>query len=97
MAFSTDVPLPAWDDIPEDFRQSWSRRNNLFCHVACTLLYKGGKLADFKLKPKPGVDEEAAQKVIRACLGSLESKHQHKIAGVGYMLSEWFEPTPAGG
>ena len=87
LAFPVDVPLPSWDIIPKDFK----RCSNEFAEVASTLFFKGGNPSDFGLRPKQGVDNTKALRAIRCCLGSFEPKHEHKKAGVAYMLSEWFE------
>lgn len=42
-------------------------------------------------KPKPGVDQDKAIKAIKALLASWEPRHEHQIAGVVYLFSEWFE------
>ena len=86
-AFPVNPPLPEWDDIPEEFKQ-W---HNDFAKIAAMLFYNGGKLSDHGLTPKGDLDEIKAIRAIRACLGSFEPKHEHKMAGVAYMLSEWFD------
>jgi len=90
-AFPVKVPLPKWEDLPKEFRRDWHNGRNKFTEIASTIFYKGGRLSDFGLTPKDGVDILKAQRAIMACLRSFEPKHEHKIAGVGYMLSEWFD------
>lgn len=82
--------LPDWDDIPDEFREG-SGDARFWHHVVDTLFFNGGKLSDFGLKPKAGVDSNKAHRALRCCLTSWEPKHEHKTAGVAYMLSEWFE------
>lgn len=41
--------------------------------------------------PKEGIDSEAARRHLRAVMGSFEPKHEHKIAGVAWLMSLWFE------
>ncbi len=94
IAFPANPPLPAWNDIPEKFRRY---NGTPFNKIASTLFFKGGKLSDFGLTPKEGVDVNKAMRAIRCCLGSFEPKHEHKEAGVAFMFSEWFdlkEPAP---
>jgi len=43
------------------------------------------------LTPKDGVDVKKAMRALKAALGSFEPKHEHKMAAVGYMLSQWFD------
>lgn len=84
-----DGLLPAWDDIPERFK-TLDRDGWIDLFVA--LFYEGGKAGhDLWLHPNPGVDGAKAFRQIRACLGSYEPRHEHKTAGVTFMLSEWFE------
>jgi hypothetical protein len=89
VAFSSIDHLPAWEEIPEAFR-----RNNgdayRWCEFVSTWFFAGTNTA--LLMPKPGVDKTAALRVVRAILGSFEPKHEHKIAGCAFLLSEWFEP-----
>lgn len=88
--FPAKPPLPEWKDIPEEFK----RYSNPFAQIASELFFKGGKLADYGLTPKEGVDIGKATRAIRSCLGSFDPKHEHKEAGVAYMLSEWFDRAP---
>jgi len=92
MAFPAHAPIPSWDDLPEEFRTGW-HSNNKWCDIASTLFYKGGSLEEFSLTPKEGVDKKKAIRAIKASLGSFQPKHEHKIAAVGYMLSQWFDHT----
>lgn len=90
MAFPTMVPLPAWNDIPEDFRQERGE-SEPWHRIVSTIFCEGGRLSDFGLTPKPGIDKDKATRAIRTCLGSWEPSHEHKTAGVAFMLSEWFD------
>lgn len=88
MAFESDVMssglLPPWAEIPNEFKDG-----NEWTEAAAGIFYSGAKKKAFH--PKDGVDAEKAFRMVRACLGSFEPQHEHKIAGVGYMLSEFFE------
>lgn len=88
VVFPTTVPLPAWDDIPEVFKR---HNETPFNKIVSTLFFNGGKFSDFGLTPKEGVDLRKATRAIKACLGSFEPKHEHKEAGVAFMISEWFD------
>lgn len=86
--------LPRWEDIPMLFRESSSRTK--WGKVAMDWFYLGIKNAEWT--PKPGVDTGKALAMIKACLGSFEPSHEHKMSGVAYMLCEFFEDvkyTPA--
>ncbi len=88
VAYSNAQFLPAWDDIPKDFKR---HRGTPFNKIVSTLFFEGGKLSDFGLTPKKGVDQRKAMRVIKACMGSWDPKHEHKEAGVAFMFSEWFD------
>jgi hypothetical protein len=77
--------MPPYRDIPEDFKNGHTRWNRLFNDW----FYVG--LANLKLVPKDGVDTKKAITHIRAVMGSFEPKHEHKEAGVAYLLDQWFE------
>lgn len=83
-----DGYLPAEKDIPKEFEHR--REGNIWVQLFHDLFFhKPGK--DIYMVGKPGVDCHAAWRQIRACMGSYEPKHEHKVSGVAYMLSEWFE------
>ncbi len=87
MVFGVAPPLPAWEEIPEKFRQERSPFNR----IASKLFFKGGRLSDLGLAPKEGVDLRMALRALECCLASFEPAHEHKEAGVAFMLSEWFD------
>ena len=95
VVFSASPPLPAWNDIPEDFRENWSNQDHPWCRIPSKWFFAGGSLQDFGLTPKEGLDQKAAMRAIKACLGSFQPSHEHKIAGVAFMLSEWFDQPDA--
>lgn len=78
--------LPEWDEVPEEFNVQY-RRGTGFASVVSDLFYKGGKLPQVK----KGIDQKKAYSQLRACIGSWEPKHEHKIAGVAYLMSLWCE------
>ena len=89
-AFGGDVALkilPPYATLPDDFKS----QRGPFCDAVSGLFYSGGKLADHGLTPKPGVDEKKVYRVLRACLGSFSPKHEHKIGGTAYLLSQWYD------
>jgi len=79
--------MPAYDHIPSQFKD-WNRPGK-WNKVMGDWFYSGLKNAQWK--PKPGVDTKKALMHIKAVLGSFEPKHEHKEAGVAFLLSEWFE------
>jgi hypothetical protein len=46
---------------------------------------------DPKFHPRKGVDTKKALRHIKACLGSFELKHEHKTAGVAFLVDQFFE------
>ena len=73
--------LPKWDDIPEDFR----KRRDEFTSLASEWFFRGLEDCQFA----DGIDRPSAVGHLQACLGSFEPKHEHKIAGVAYLMSLW--------
>jgi hypothetical protein len=82
LAFGTVRLLPPWDDIPEDFK-----RGNRYTELAAAILNDRPLPADIKIELKKGFAPEALNRAVRAHLVSCEPRHEHKIAGVGYMIA----------
>lgn len=76
--------LPPYAEIPDEFKRHyhpWARwQSNWF--------FSGLKRYP---KPKEGVDMQLALKNLAACQSSWEPKHEHKMAGVAYLASLWFD------
>lgn len=84
LAFGGNVRtlLPPMDVIPEEFHE-WG---NPWVALMSEWFFKGlPKRPQFK----PGIDPEKAMRHLRTCLASWEPKHEHKEAGVAYLLSLW--------
>lgn len=82
MAFSTMRLLPSWDDIPEEFR-----RGNIYTQMADAIFF-GRELPECEIEMNAGFAPEALNRAVRAHLKSWGPKHEHKIAGVGYMIAQ---------
>lgn len=82
MAFSTERLLPVWEDIPVDFRQG-----NLYTKLAEAIFY-GWELPACEIEMKEGFEPQSLNRAVRAHLQSFGPKHEHKIAGVGYMIAQ---------
>ena len=87
MAFGTTKALPPYASIPEKFRDfhadtKWNK-------FVSDMFFLGG--AHVNLKPKEGVDADKAWRAVVAHLKSWAPKHEHKEAGVAYLMSIWFE------
>lgn len=81
MAFSTQRLLPAGEDIPDEF---W--RGNLYTQLAEALFY-GQAMPECDIQLNEGIEPEQLNRCVHAHLGSWGPKHEHKIAGVGYMIA----------
>jgi len=88
MAFSTDRLLPPKKDVPPEF---WS--GNIYTKLAESIFY-GTKLPDCKIEMRTGVQPEKLNRAIRAHLQSFGPKHEHKIAGVGYLIAQFATLQP---
>jgi hypothetical protein len=77
--------LPPVSEIPAEFHRhngtEWNRRVSAW-------FFSGLK---GRLVPREGVDSRVAVRHLQAILGSWEPKHEHKEAGVAYLMSLWFD------
>lgn len=80
-AFSTERLLPAWEDIPEEFK-----RGNVYTQLA-SAIFNGTAMPDCEIELFEGFKAEGINECIRAHLRSFGPSHEHKIAGVGYMVA----------
>lgn len=89
---SMEKLLPKWSDIPEEFKNRTTKWNKLFRLI----FFKGeapGTIASVE-----GIDPHKAGRHLRAIMKSWEPKHEHKEAGVAYLMSLWFADwDPNGG
>lgn len=81
LAFGTDRLLPAWEDIPTEF---WA--GNRYKSLA-DAIFAGRDLPAGEIEMNEGFDPQALNRAVRAHLRSFGPKHEHKIAGVGYMIA----------
>ena len=93
LAFSTEKLLPPWDQIPEEFKRGGG---NQYTALAEAIFY-GTPMPNGEIEMKPGFSPEAMNRAVRAHLQSWAPKHEHKIAGVGYMIACACEFTLCGG
>jgi hypothetical protein len=85
VAFGTVKGLPDMKRIPAEFQRfGGTKWNNLFSD------WFFGGLKSLRLAPNDGVDKSAALKHIRALMASFEPAHEHKEAGVAYLMSQYF-------
>lgn len=81
VAFSTMRLLPPMEAIPAEFNNG-----NAYTELASAIFY-GKKLPDGEITMKPGFEPKMLNRAVRAHLASFGPKHEHKIAGVGYMIA----------
>ncbi len=83
--------LPAWNDIPEDFRRchdGWSA-------FVSQWFFQG--VNESAVVAKSGIDKTVALSHCAAIMRSWVPSHEHKIAGVAYLMSLWFDLVPSTG
>ena len=90
-AFGTTRLLPPWEEIPDEFK-----RGNQYTRLA-TAIFFGNDLPDGECTFLEGFAEsgEALNRAVYAHLKSFAPKHEHKIAGVGYLISKAMRFEPA--
>ena len=81
MAFSADRLLPPWEDIPREFREG-----NQYTLMAEAIMYDR-PLPEGTIELKEGFNPEMLNRAVQSHLQSHGAAHEHKIAGVGYMMS----------
>lgn len=88
-AFPTSVDgfLPKYSEVPDEFK---THHGNQWVDLANRWFFSGLPKGTV-FNPKAGIDTTKALRHIKYCLGSWEPKHEHKSAGVAYLLSLWFE------
>lgn len=82
MAFATTRLLPSYELVPKEFK-----KGNLYTKTVSAIFF-GTELPKANLYLNLDVTPEELNKCITAHLKSFEPKHEHKIAGVGYLLSK---------
>lgn len=82
--------LPPWEEIPKQFKS----QNHPMAKVAALWFFMGLDNATFI--PRDGIDKGAALAQIATCLRSFQPQHEHKEAGVAYLLNNFFERVVLG-
>ena len=77
--------LPPWGDLTKEEQN----QRGPFCEAVQSLFFKGGKLSDFGITPKPGIELLSVMRYLRATMGDFGPEHEHKIGGIGHMLAKW--------
>ena len=86
IAFGTTKLLPPFDAVPDEFKRG-NDYTRLLDH-----LFSGQPLPDGEIVFREGFDDTEApallNRVVMAHLRSFEPKHEHKIACLGYLVSQ---------
>lgn len=82
LAFSTTRLLPDYNDIPDDFK-----RGNIYTETVEAIFFDS-EPPNTTISLKLDVTIEELKKCILAHLRSFEPKHEHKMAGVGFLFSK---------
>lgn len=91
MAFGADGrDYPSREMIPAVFHSGNTPYNKAFCG----LFFRGGRLSDYGLSWKDGIDQKEAMVTIRALMSSFAPKHEIKEATVAWAFSEWCDYAP---
>lgn len=88
-AFPTSVEgfLPPYGSVPDEFKHG---HGNKWAELVSRWFFRGlPKGTEFI--PVEGIDKDKALRHVKYCLGSWEPKHEHKEAGVAYLMSLWFK------
>lgn len=81
LAFGTIRLLPKEEDIPKQF---WD--GNFYTKLASAIFYNT-ELPSGRIVFNEGFNKDSIVKAVRAHLRSFEPHHEHKIAGVGYLIA----------
>lgn len=78
--------LPKWEEIPDEYKKFNSDKTKLFSRW-----FYGGLPEGTVFVPKKGIDKKQALRHIHAAMTSWDARHEHKEAGVSYLLDQWFD------
>lgn len=91
-AFGTTRLLPSFDELPLVFQQGTGEA--AVYHQLVDALFYGRPLPDGDIEMHAGVTAEMLRNCTIAHLRSFEPKHEYKIAGVAYMVSQLAKLVP---
>lgn len=86
VAFGTERLLPPWDKIDQSFKDG-----NIYTRLAQALHF-GSPLPDAEIVFRDGFEAEGVaadlNRCVRAHLASFGPRHEHKMAGVGWLIAQ---------
>lgn len=77
-------------------KEDWSNRSPM-AEALQSIFFRGGRLEDFGIAPKPGIDMKKVYRFVKCTLGDYGPSHEHKIGGIAHRLSEWCTIKPKQG
>ena len=80
--------LPAWEEIPQEFKDE---RVEVKKWITLVDDWFFAGLHKIVMIPKVGIDNKVALGHVRAIMASWEPSHEHKTAGVAWLMSLWFD------
>ena len=80
--------LPAWEEIPQEFKDERVEVKK-WIQIVNDWFFSG--MHNLVATPKVGIEKNIAIRHIKIILGSFEPSHEHKTAGVAWLLSMWFD------
>ena len=88
LALGTARYLPEWDSLPEEFRRGHVKP---WCDIVGRWFFNGLSVKAEGLVAKPEIDQQQAPAALSALLKSFDPDHNHKINGIAYLMSQWFD------
>lgn len=85
LAFGTTVGLPDYETIDKAF--NWPGINKWVVFVDS---WFSRSIEELKFMPKEGIDPDKAFRHLRALLITFAPKHEHKMAGIACLCSQYF-------
>ena len=91
MAFGTTRLLPDYELVPQAFKDG-----NVYTRIVDSLFH-GSPMPEAEVNFKAGFDDDEARaqmiRALHAHLRSFQPKHEHKIAGLGFLIAQICEIT----
>lgn len=82
VAFSTTSLLPKWEEIPDRYKKGGTIESK----IVESMIY-GSEMPEMYVHFKDGFTIKLVQRCVDSHLASFRVKHEHKCAGVAYMIS----------
>ena len=80
--------LPAMSEMPEDFQRERGEAKK-WVTIVDDWFFSG--IHNLVATPKVGIDQNVALRHLKTIMSSYEPSHEHKTAGVAWLMSLWFD------